>query len=137
MLDALSLSHSLGIGRVIASGLRLSETCLRKFIVCLNVLTQLILSTYYPLHIRRRKTFGFLTKFGKGSENFAGAYGSSLRQGGIIPSKLTTRLTQNLKTSHEIFVGSPALCCENKLLAKYHRNKVTFSRIKFLSQEMK
>ena len=59
-----------------------------------------------------------------------------LIQGGIIPVNLSTGLTQNLKTSHKIFVGSPALCRENKLWAKYHRNKVLVTRIKLQSQEM-
>ena len=57
-------------------------------------------------------------------------------QGGIIPVNLSTRLTQNLKTSHEIFVRSPVLCRENKLWAKYHKNKVIVTRMKFLLQEM-
>jgi hypothetical protein len=57
-------------------------------------------------------------------------------QGGIIPVDLSTRLTQNLKSSHEIFVGGPAHCRENKLWATYHRNKVLVTRIKFLSHEI-
>ena len=57
-------------------------------------------------------------------------------QGGIIPVNLSTRLTRNLKTSHEIFVRSPVLCRENKLWAKYHKNKVIVTRMKFLLQEM-
>jgi hypothetical protein len=57
-------------------------------------------------------------------------------QGGIIPVNLSTRLTQNLKTSHQIFVGSPALCCENKLWAKYHKNKVLVIRIKVIRNEL-
>ena len=59
-----------------------------------------------------------------------------LGKGGIIPVNLATGLTRNLKTSHEIFVGSTVLFRENKLLAKYHRNKVLVTRIKFLSQEI-
>ena len=58
------------------------------------------------------------------------------QQGGIILVNLSTRLTRNLKTSHKILVGSPALCRENKLWAKYHRSKVLVTRIKLLSQEM-
>jgi hypothetical protein len=57
-------------------------------------------------------------------------------QGGIIPVNLSTRLTRNLKTSHEVFIGSPALGRENKLWAKNQRNKVPVARITFLSQEM-
>ena len=45
-------------------------------------------------------------------------------QGWIIPVNLSTRLTQKRKTSHEIFIGSPTLCCENNVLAKYQKNKI-------------
>ena len=51
-------------------------------------------------------------------------------QGGIILVNLSTRLTRNLKTSHEIFVGSP------KIVGKKSKEWNTFTRIKFLSQEM-
>jgi hypothetical protein len=59
-------------------------------------------------------------------------------QGGVIPVNLLTRLTSN-----KIFVGSPALCRENKLWVKCHQNKIpvtqcqTMTGIKFLAKERK
>ena len=66
--------------------------------------------------------FGFVTNMGVVAAPNQSLYGYRC-QGGIIPVNLSTRLTRNLKTSHEIFVGSPALCTENKLWVKYHRKK--------------
>jgi hypothetical protein len=78
--------------------------------------------------------FSHCTKIGVKLQSQHSTFELFLQQGGIIPVNLSTRLTRNLKISHEILVGSPALCCVNKLWAKCHKNNVLVNRIIFLTR---
>jgi hypothetical protein len=84
-----------------------------------------------------KRTFVPLLQLGLGiSENRKNdetiARRQAFSQGGIIPVNLSARLTQNLKTPHEIFVGSPALCHEQ---ISCHQNEIPVTRNELTPQE--